>query len=247
MRVFASCPHCVYESLKAGVKSPTHFLFGEIDDNGLIHTRCDRGHGGVVILDAPRYEILIESAARAFLDGYTNETVAVLATALERAYEFHLRVLFRAKGVTPELFAAGWKELANSSERQFGAFHMLHLFAEGELIPLDKRIPEIRNKVVHRGHIVREKEALEFAELVFSRIRSMEKELESKYKEASVAEAKYQVSQQQLLTAEKDDALVVKKMIVMVDPETNEVIGVPEKFIDVVRNAHESRGKGFSP
>jgi len=246
MRVMAMCPDCVHASAE-GIASPQHWLTGELDDNGIIHTKCDKDHVGQVIYDSPRYQVLIESAARAFLDGYTNEVVAVLSTALERAYEFYLRVVFRSKGVPPEDFSKFWKELATSSERQYGAFHLLRLLVGSEIPELDKRITETRNNVVHRGHLVREKEALEFAESVYSRIRAIEKELDAKYKPHVLAESQHQVEMQKKIVPKNMEPLVLKKIMVDVDRKTNAVIGVPEKFIAMVAGIQHSRQRGFNP
>lgn len=245
MRMLAMCPDCVFASTEAGVGRLQHWLIGELDDNGIVHTKCDKGHTGQVVYDAPRYAILIESAARAFLDGYTNEVVAVLSTALERAYEFYLRVVFRANGVDAALFSKHWRELASSSERQYGAFHMVGLLFSNGIEDPDRRIAETRNKVVHRGHIIREKEAADFAELVFSRIRTIEKELDNKYKEHVLAESKYQVELQKKKVSKKVEPLVLKKTNVNVDRSTHTVIGVPEKFIEVVAGINHLRKQGF--
>lgn len=247
MRVMAMCPQCIEESLKAGKESPQHWTAGELDDNGIVHTKCEKRHVGQVVYDSPRYLVLVDSAARAFLDGYTNEVVAVISTALERAYEFYLRVVFRSKGISPENFNRSWKGLANSSERQYGAFHMLSLFVGSDIKEIDKRIPEVRNKVIHRGHLVLEKEALDYAELVFGRIRAIEKELESKYKRYVLAESEYQVEAQQKLVPKNIESLVMKTMAVEVDNKTHTVVGVPEKFISVVAGVHHARERGFVP
>jgi hypothetical protein len=245
MKMLVMCPECVHSSSESGVKHPQHWLTGELDDNGIVHTKCKDGHVGQVVYDAPRHAILIESAARAFLDGYTNEVVAVLSTALERAYEFYLRVVFRAKGIDAARFAKSWRELATSSERQYGAFHMIGLLFSSEIGELDRRIAETRNKVVHRGHIVREKEALEFAELVFSRIRAIERELDASYKEHVIAESEYQVEVQKKLVPKKTEVLVLKKTNVNVDKKTHKVLGVSEKFIEIVAGLHQARQRGF--
>lgn len=247
MRVMAMCPQCIEDAHKAGKKPAQCWKSAELDDNGIAHTTCDKGHIGQVVYDSPRHSVLIDSAARAFLDGYTNEVVAVISTALERAYEFYLRVVFRSKGVSPDDFSKMWKGLASSSERQYGAFSMLSLFVGSDVKEIDKRIPETRNKVIHRGHIVREGEALDYAERVFARIRAIERELESRYKEHVIAESKYQVEAQQKLVPMNVESVVMKTMAVEVDKKTNTVVGVPEKFISVVAGVHHARERGFVP
>jgi hypothetical protein len=49
-------------------------------------------------LEAPRHHVLLYSAALAFIGGFANEAIAVLNTALERAYEHYIRVICRVKG-----------------------------------------------------------------------------------------------------------------------------------------------------
>lgn len=181
MKTIAACPDCIHEASKDGRQPKFNPIAGELDDNGMIHVTCDRGHHGVVLYNARRYEVLVKSAARAALDGYTNEVVAVMSTALERMYEFYIRVSSRARGIPEGTVEVAWKNVAAQSERQFGAFQFLYMLDQSRPFKLESRITETRNKVVHRGKIVREAEALEFAENVYGVIQHLQAELQSKF------------------------------------------------------------------
>jgi hypothetical protein len=57
------------------------------------------------------------------------------------------------------------------SERQFGAFVFLFPAIAGESFELSESIPQLRNKVIHRGYIARFDEVLEYAEAIFTLVR----------------------------------------------------------------------------
>jgi hypothetical protein len=130
-----------------------------LHDSDLVHVDCPKGHRSIVLYDASRYQLLMTSASKALLDGYTNEAIAVFATALERTYEFFIRVVFRHKGIEDSAFDAAWKDVAKQSERQFGAFHFVYLSELGSVLPLNSKLAETRNKFVHSGNIASEEEA----------------------------------------------------------------------------------------
>lgn len=115
--------------------------------------------------------------------------------ALERAYEFYIRVVCRHHNVGADQFEAAWKD-TNLSERQLGAFIFLYLREMGEHLPVNKKITEIRNSVIHRGHIATAGEARQFGEMVFRRIDAIEKGL-ARFPEATRAEAAHELEIQQ--------------------------------------------------
>ena len=217
---------------------------GEMDDHGYIHVTCTKGHVGIVTFDSRRHQVLMESAACAFLDGYTNEVVAVMATALERAYEFYLRVSCKAKSIASATFEAAWKPMASQSERQFGAFQILYLLDHGAAFCLDPKIPDIRNKVVHKGRIAREQEALEFAEQVYTHIREIEASIEAKFPEEAKQVAVEDIERQKAAVPKGTPYVGLKKDTVVYDKTRKVVTGKARKFIDFVASIHQSRERG---
>lgn len=117
MRALATCPLCYDKRRTLDANALPTMLAGELDDVGYVHVNCPAGHYSIVIYNARRYEVLIRSAANAFVDGYTNEVVAVMSAALERAYEFYIRVSCRASGIPAGEMQAAWKVVAAQSER----------------------------------------------------------------------------------------------------------------------------------
>jgi intracellular sulfur oxidation DsrE/DsrF family protein len=197
------------------------------------------------VYNARRYEVLVKSAAGAFLDGYTNETVAVMSSALERAYEFYIRVSCRAKGIDQNLFTVVWKGVASQSERQYGAFYFLYLTDHSEQFHLAPFITEVRNKVVHRGKIVREEEALRFAEAVYATIANIENAMQKTFGPHVAEEALREVKfQEQHIPAEVQH-LTLDATIVHVDKSSDEVVGKARKFMDFVAAIHQARDRGF--
>jgi len=245
MKTIAACPDCIQEQSKDGKQPKFNPIAGELDDNGIIHVTCDRGHYGVVLYNARRYEVLVKSAARAALDGYTNEVVAVMSSALERMYEFYIRVSCRAKGILEDTVEAAWKNIAAQSERQFGAFQFLYLLDQNCAFKLEQRITETRNKVVHRGKIVREEEALEFAESVYGVIQRLQTELQSKFPKFVAEEADREMKSQQAQVPEGVNHMTLSATTVNFDKSKNEVTGVVTKFIELVAGIHQARERGF--
>ena len=245
MRTVATCPVCIEAQAKSGAKPAFNPIFGELDDSGYIHVNCDQGHYGVVIYDARRYEVLIESAAKAYVDGYTNEVVAVMSAALERTYEFYIRVSCRAKGISDDALESAWKGVSPQSERQFGAFQFLYLIDHGQPFKLDKTITETRNSIIHKGRIARESEAVSFAENVFKHVRAIEDSIRSKFSRYADEESSHEVEAQKALVPKGVASITLKKHTVRVDTTKNEVIGVADCFLDMAGAVVQSRSHGF--
>lgn len=245
MKTIAACVVCFEEKAASGTQATFSPLAGELDDCGYIHVRCEKGHQSIIIYDARRYEVLIRSAAKAFVDGYTNEVVAVMSTALERAYEFYIRVACRAKGIPKEAVDKAWKGVASQSERQFGAFQFLYLIDHEQAFALDSFITETRNNVIHKGRIVREDTAANFADKVFARIRSIEGSIQSKFLEHSAAEATQELEEQRLRVPDGILSAALKLHTVRVDASKNEVIGVADCLMHMKGAVRQGRSRGF--
>ncbi|MHB1617664.1 MAG: hypothetical protein ACYCUX_10425 [Metallibacterium sp.] len=245
MRAIAACPICILEQSKGGKQPAFNPIAGELDDNGSIHVHCDQGHYGMVVYNARRYEVLVKSAARAFLDGYTNEVVAIMSSALERTYEFYIRVSCRSKGIDQNIFTMAWKGVAAQSERQYGAFLFLYFTDQLQPFQLNPVITTIRNKVVHRGKIVREEEALHFADTVYTAIAKIESSMQEKFGSCVAEEALREVKSQEELIPAGVEHLKLETKTVHVDRSKNEVVGPANRFIDFVASIHQARERGF--
>lgn len=162
------------ETLRAtGTSTSIQFLPAEMDDAGVVYVTCKNGHRTAMLHRNRKHQILFESGCLALLDDYTNEAVSSFSAALERTYEFFIRVAYRKLGVSSSLLKSSWKEVATQSERQFGAFVLLYPSVACESFKLPDKIPKLRNKVIHRGYIARSDEVFGYARTVFSLIRKI--------------------------------------------------------------------------
>ncbi|WP_260296009.1 hypothetical protein [Sedimenticola hydrogenitrophicus] len=218
---------------------------GELDDVGYVHVSCDKGHQSIVVYDSRRYEVLLQSASSALLEGYANEAISTFSTALERCYEFYIRVVLRSRRIAPEQIEKSWKEVAAQSERQFGAFHFLRLLEHGEPLKLNPNIAKTRNSVVHRGKIATTDDASKFGELVYTRIKDIEDSL-NKNENDMEAEQKHEVASQKQQVPEGVEYVVLKAFSVKVDPATNEVVGFPDTFQEYLASVQRGKETGWS-
>lgn len=239
MRIKAPCATCM--TTKEDYR--LELLDGELDDSGLIYVSCRNGHSSNIVFNARRYEILMQSATSALLDGYTNEAISTYATALERIYEFYIRVLLRSRSIGPGVSEQAWKLVSAQSERQLGAFHFLYLIDEGHILELAPEISEIRNRIVHRGKIAKSDEALRFAKLIYERIRSIEVSL-SKHTISMSAEQEYEIEAQKNIVPKDTDYVVLESFFVKID-KSGEAAGHPETFTEYLAAVHQGKESGW--
>jgi hypothetical protein len=107
MRALSLCVTCAKEAsdrlTATGESSSVKFLYAEMDDTGIVYLTCDRGHRTAAVHRSRKHQFLFESGCHALLDHYTNEAVSTFSAALERAYEFFLRVAYRKLGFPSSL------------------------------------------------------------------------------------------------------------------------------------------------
>jgi hypothetical protein len=134
----------------------------ELRDDLTLRGRCPKGHNMVHFLDAEKFEILFDLGIMALLDGYSREAGSSIAAAIERVHQFAIEVFLQH--VEQAVFQSTWKELANDSKRQLGAFLMLYASAFGKKPPKisDKNV-NLRNKMVHKGTIPTRDEIMGYA------------------------------------------------------------------------------------
>jgi len=131
---------------------------------------CSHGHKNLLILQSQKFEVLMESGAEALLKGFTLEACATFYAALERTYEFAVRVFMLAKQVDSTSFISMFNEMARQSERQIGAFMALYLLETGKPYKVDTQLSAFRNSIIHKGEIPEPEKAREFCSRIYQRI-----------------------------------------------------------------------------
>src|SRR6202035_625643 len=89
MEVFAMCLECHKESGHSGLEP----FFASYYDDRIAYVECSRGHKSALVLKSQRFEVLLESGAHALYRGFTFEAAASFSAALERFFEFAVKVL----------------------------------------------------------------------------------------------------------------------------------------------------------
>ncbi len=139
-----------------------------LTESNLYVWRCRRGHHQSVSFRNPRFDLLFEVAIHALVDGYPRECISSSAAALERFYEFALRVMLHADGAATSerrIFEEVWPQLRSSSERQLGAFISVWASEFGSAPrTLDEKVVKTRNDVIHKGKLASRSEAESFAQ-----------------------------------------------------------------------------------
>ena len=178
------CWHCFnetektkedYERLKKELNSDVDFEV-ELNDENLYEFVCSKGHRSLTQLQEQKFEILFDIASLALIDGYTKEAVSSYSSSLERFIEYCILVISLKNSVTIEYFSKTWKQMANQSERQLGAFLILCL-QEKIANRLEEPRSTFRNKVIHKGYIPSSKEAIDYGQYVMSFIQNTLKDL----------------------------------------------------------------------
>lgn len=180
MRIFVACPQCVEE-----LQDPAlGWCLAELQDSGLYRPDCGRpGHNVAVCLQEQKFEVLYDLAANAILDRYYREAIISFTSALERFYEFYIRVICVKRDVEEDDFLRAWKTVAPQSERQLGAYIFVYLTENRVPPPLLKEVHvRLRNDVVHNGKIPTKQQAVTYGQAVLDVIAPVMSAL--KHKEA---------------------------------------------------------------
>lgn len=169
MKIFVSCMQCLTELGRPSFEP----LIVDYYDDGIARFTCSAGHDTAQMIQSSKFEILLESGATALLEGFTFEACASFSAALERFYEFALRVICASRCLSPDAYADMFAEMARQSERQLGAFMLLYALEFGKAYKPDAKIIEFRNSVIHKGTIPTHEEARQFAERVYTVISAL--------------------------------------------------------------------------
>ncbi len=147
-------------------------------EDRLVEIECSRHHKSVLLLQSQKFEVLLESGANALAAGFTLEAAASFSSGLERFYEFCTKVISAHRNMSPAVYEQMFKEMANQSERQLGAFLVLHAIEFGVAYVPNKKIIEFRNSVIHKGRIPTPDEVTSFCERVYSEILLLTQRME---------------------------------------------------------------------
>lgn len=166
MKIFTMCMECQKELGYPSFEP----IITDYYEEALAFIKCSRGHKSAILLQSQKFEILLESAANALIEGYTLEAASSLSSAYERFFEFAINVFCKKSNVSKESIDEMFKQVSKQSERQIGAFLFLHLFVFGKHYTLNKKIPELRNKIIHQGYIPTPDEVIKLGELIYQEI-----------------------------------------------------------------------------
>ena len=190
MRVMAECMVCHEEARSEG-KVPeageysadlVENVIAEVDDGFLAYFECSKGHRSIGYLNKHRFEVLLESGLLAYTSGFHSEAVLSFSASLERLFELFIRTALHKRQISFADIDNMWKQLKKQSERQLGAFHLLHLIEIGKPYTVSPNIVEFRNKVVHQGYVPTATEVADWAEQVVNVIFDVVTELRSRYR-----------------------------------------------------------------
>lgn len=161
-------------------------MYAVVRSDGRYEFTCSIGHQNVTILQQQDFEVLFDVGAHAVIDGYYREAVSSFTAALERFYEFYIKVVCLFKGLNYDHIDASWKHMSAQSERQLGAFVFLYTIEKKEVpLMLTDRERELRNNVIHKGYIPTEEEVVRYGERILELVRPILRDLKANYKEAT--------------------------------------------------------------
>lgn len=148
-------------------------IIADYYEEALAFIECTKGHKSAILLQSQKFEVLLESAANALIEGYTLEAASSLSSAYERFFEFAINVFCKKHDISKETLEETYKQVSKQSERQIGGFLFLHLLVFGNSYTLNKQIPERRNRVIHQGYIPTPDEVIKLGELIYQEILSI--------------------------------------------------------------------------
>ena len=182
------CFDCLMEQVNKGVSKdvgsePIMTPFEPVNNDGLYKVNCHKGHQSLTVIDNINFEILFDYSINAIADGYYREAVSSFTSAMERYYEFFIKVVLKASGNSFSDIDNIWKTISHQSERQLGAYVILYsqtFLEESDLLNNNKET-KFRNSVIHKGYIPSKDEAVNFGNRVMEIIEGSLIKLKSKY------------------------------------------------------------------
>ncbi|RZJ71692.1 hypothetical protein [Flavobacterium sp.] len=141
--------------------------FVQVQDQELYRYTCSEGHENVYFQMNQKFELLMESAIYAIIDGYYREAVSSMTSSLERLQEYFIKVLFYEQNIPEQTFNESWKLVSAQSERQLGAFVFLYT-QKYRSAPdnLNSKQREFRNDVIHKGKFPTFEETIKYGQII---------------------------------------------------------------------------------
>lgn len=183
MRIAIFCQTCALED--AGGNTP--FSYVSLNEEGIYRSVCPVGHDMVVTLQQMKFEVLAETAVQAIIDGYYRDAVTSFSASLERFYEYYCKCVMMTRDVEEAEIDHVWKLVVSQSERQLGMFiawFTMENSRKPQLLPqksANSGSVEFRNKVVHKGYIPSEIEAVQFGQAVIDLVESITQAMRATY------------------------------------------------------------------
>jgi hypothetical protein len=164
MKIFTVCAECMREDI---ANADTGFV--EVNNDGVYRFKCSKGHLSFNAVQEQVFEILFEYGCHAMLDGYYREAISSFTSALERFYEFYIKLVCIKNDIKKNHRSKVWKKVSNQSERQLGAFIFLWTteFKETPILLKDGDI-KFRNDVIHKGKIPTQEDAEKYGQSVLN-------------------------------------------------------------------------------
>ncbi len=188
MKIKFRCPTCLGAFLDNPVPTNNAILGVEImlplQNSAVYEYSCPNGHFMKVVLQNPKHELIFDSGISSLRKWYYREAITSFAVALERFYEYSIRVLLGSSvyELGEENWAKTWKAISKQSERQIGAFYLIYLTVVKQSAPIfdssflksisiklgiEGNDPvNFRNNVIHQGYIPTFEQAVNFGEAV---------------------------------------------------------------------------------
>ncbi|WP_338631363.1 hypothetical protein [Clostridium baratii] len=152
------------------------------NDDGVFKYKCGNNHITYSVCYNEKFEILFEKGVGGLKRGDYYSASICFAAALERFYEFAIKVMLHESEIAEDEINEAFKGMNRSSERELGAFYILYLKEFRKACPkMGTTSIKFRNKVIHKGYMPTYGESLKYGEQVLSYIRDIEKRLASKY------------------------------------------------------------------
>jgi hypothetical protein len=158
-------------------------IIADYYDEPVAYIECSKGHKSAFMLQSQKFEVLMESAVNALLEGYTLEAASTFSAAFERFIEFAVTVICSKNKIEKRQLELTFKQVSRQSERQLGAFLFLHLLEFDEAYKINEEIVTFRNKVVHKGYIPTPNEVEGFAAKIYSEIYDLTQKLKLRCKD----------------------------------------------------------------
>jgi len=168
LEIFAPCMECQKELNQPRFEE---LCFVPYYDERIAEVHCSRGHRSALLIQSPKFEVLLESGVNALAAGFTLEAAATFSAALERFYEYGVQVLCTQRQLPHVVYEQMFKSMSRQSERQLGAFLALYAVEFETAYTPSPKITEFRNAFIHKGQIPDPDEARDFCEKVLGEIK----------------------------------------------------------------------------